>query len=130
MAKIVIAETKKSLTKTNKKLKEALEGELREDLWKGRLGIESFLTNRDDVYVFTQKGYGEGFRIDCAESKDEKYKKYLIKKEDKAYYLQVQKDKTTYANVCYSSQGCFIEDLVEAICISITSGEAQYVIPE
>lgn len=81
----------------------------------------------DEVYQFT-KGKGAGFRIDCQKSEDAAYRSHL-EPETKAYYLQVQNDKVTYANVCYPERGCTIGDLVEAICRSIESGMGQYIIP-
>lgn len=103
-------ETKTKLDPTNKNIRTAIVEELREKHENNQLSVDAFMRESDQVYVFKSKEVS-GIRIDCALAQDtSEYPPKTV-----VYYLQVQYNKQTYANVLYPATLVDMEELIGAI---------------
>ena len=111
--------TSTGLNGTNGKIRRGIAEELDEQAKQGKIAIADFFRVSDDVYVFKDKDV-KNFRIDCNEAKD----KIGYAEGDTVFYLQLQKDRLTFANVIYPQNAAItLTDLINGIKMSLNEGK-------
>lgn len=117
--------TSTELSELGNGVKKKLICELYEDLNNGKLYDSAFNTEKEcTVYKFCT----DSFRIDAKKADDETYRG-KVTPEEQIYYLQVQKGKKTYANVCYYGN-CPMAVIVEGIEDSLDKTQGVWIIPD